>query len=254
MIKSLNLEIANMSELYINGYSCQKIADIYNVKGSYVNYHIKKNGVKKRNTSEYRKYRIDQSSFKDPALNQSAMYWGGFLAADGNVSKSSNAITLTLAAKDIAHIEKFRRFIKSSHPITETKYGTYQICVHSGFIAEDLHFFGISPNKSLVYDPPVHCIWDKDFWRGMIDGDGFVSEERGYARMGLCGTDMMLQKFEHFVKNITNTNACVRKSNNIKMFHLKGTPAKDVLKYLYFDVDANCVLDRKLLNASKFFN
>jgi len=235
----------NMALLYSKGATFEQIGRIYGTTLENARRRVNSTGMPSRKNSQHRIYDLNQKAFSDPILNRSAMYWGGFLAADGYVNTGSNAITLTLGSVDEGHLLKFKRFLKSGHPIRDTVYKTKELYFHSAPIIEDLTFFGIHQKKSLTYDPPVHCIWDRDFWRGMVDGDGFVSEERGYARMGLCGSEMALMKFEHFAKNITNTNAGVNKSNNIKMLHLKGGPALDLMKYLYFDADENIRLDRK---------
>lgn len=235
----------NMALLYAKGATFEQIGRLYDTVLQNVRRRVNDTGMPSRKNSQHRIYNLDQKAFSNPALNRNAMYWGGFLAADGSVDVKKNSINLTLGSVDEGHLLKFKRFLKSTHPVHDTIYKTKQLCFNSAPMIEDLTFFGIHQNKSLTYDPPAHCVWDRDFWRGMIDGDGFISEERGYARMGLCGSEMALMKFEHFVKNITNTNAGVNKSNNIKMLHLKGGPALDLMKYLYFDADENVRLDRK---------
>ena len=44
--------------------------------------------------------------------NEEKAYWLGFLDADGSVGSKEDKIELGLAEKDLAHIEKFRDFMK----------------------------------------------------------------------------------------------------------------------------------------------
>jgi NUMOD3 motif len=63
-----------------------------------------------------RTYTLNESVFDNP--NEEANYWIGFLMADGNVYIDNGLpnIRLALAEKDVEHLEKYRKFMGSSHP------------------------------------------------------------------------------------------------------------------------------------------
>lgn len=57
-----------------------------------------------------RTYNVNDYYFTDSS-NQS-IYWAGFIAADGCLSKKDNSFSLSVAIKDIAHLEKFKENIR----------------------------------------------------------------------------------------------------------------------------------------------
>lgn len=56
-----------------------------------------------------RRWPLDETVFD--TLNENSRYWVGFLMADGSVTR--NRLSLHLAARDVAHLRKLRRFLHS---------------------------------------------------------------------------------------------------------------------------------------------
>lgn len=113
-------------------------------------------------------------------LDEYSCYWGGFLAADGNVD-SRKRIRLMLQYDDIGHLEKLKELLGSTHTIS---YNTdqYNRCsfefTHKK-ICEDLeHNFNIIPNKTDRLKFPKHLTVEqmRHYIRGYFDGDGSICE------------------------------------------------------------------------------
>lgn len=113
-------------------------------------------------------------------LDEYSCYWGGFLAADGNVD-SSNRIRLMLKYDDIGHLEKFKELLGSTHTIA-TNTDQYNRCsfefTHKK-MREDLeHNFNIVPNKTdkLIFPSHLSIEQLRHYIRGYFDGDGSICE------------------------------------------------------------------------------
>jgi len=147
-------------------------------------------------------------------LTSPATYWIGFLGADGaiNSKKGSNEISLKL--KDKEHIEKFREFIGLTKPMEIIKNKYYRIRFCSFNIVQQLKHYGIIPRKSLTFAKKnIPLKYERDFWRGMTDGDGWIYKKK--LVIGLCGTQKICQQFKDFlIRKGIHTKAKVDKEKD----------------------------------------
>lgn len=192
---------------------------------------------------------LDHSCFDEN--NEESMYWAGFIAADGCVT-DENEVKIALQKSDYRHLEKFSDFCKSEHSIrlydkenkAVTGFTSKQIC-------KKLNLLGIVPRKSLILQPSELCLKSKDFWRGMVDGDGGVYFGNGkykYPQIMLCGSYGSVKGFEDYVKQICATKASTVKSGSIYRFSSAGKYAVEIIKHLYGG-DPVYFLDRKYETA-----
>ena len=142
----------------------------------------------------------NESAFE--ILSSEAAYWIGFLLADGWVRDASKTPMLVVEIKgeDREHLEKLAQFIGFPGPIRQTyrEDGRVSSAVHvsSNIICRDLALWGIVPRKTSITVVPPTLRNSKDFWRGLIDGDGWVSiRRRGDCMVGVCGTESVCQDF-----------------------------------------------------------
>ncbi|MGC1932695.1 MAG: hypothetical protein WA667_27290 [Candidatus Nitrosopolaris sp.] len=106
--------------------------------------------------------------------------------ADGNIytDKTGNPrIALTLAAKEGGHLVKFGKFLNCSNQIllkiTKVNgkvWNQYTLRFSSKKIADRLIGFGITTRKSLRAEV-VGLEDNKHFWRGVVDGDGYIKKQ-----------------------------------------------------------------------------
>lgn len=124
--------------------------------------------------------RLDETVF-DSMDTEEQFYWLGFLYADGNISKTGNRLEVTLALKDIDHLEKFRNFLKLTTEIKIVLRNGHYACrlyVRNKHLWGTLNNLGCVPCKSLILEFPKKEIFKNNkmfilhFIRGYVDGDG----------------------------------------------------------------------------------
>lgn len=151
------------------------------------------------------KYSFNEHVFDNIDTEEKA-YWLGFIWCDGCVSyrlrsngTEEYAFKLDLEVSDRQHIEKFKKFLNSTHPIKEYKSGnssfkdnTYvaRIYICNKYFGSLLYNnYGLKPNRTdcskLLKTIPHHLF--KHFIRGCIDADGslyetFVNDSRHGVR------------------------------------------------------------------------
>jgi len=191
-------------------------------------------GVTKTCGCKRKKY-VDESCFEE--VNEESLYWAGFLAADGCVHKDK--ISLAIMKPDAEHVKKFIEFTKSEHQLGLCeKTNKARVGFYSPKIAEDLLKFGITPRKSLTYCPTEICVNSRDFWRGMVDGDGSVvapgHKKCKYSRVKLCGSIGSVSAFKKYIDdNVCKTTSSIHKHSSIFIFSATGVVANKIIENLY---------------------
>lgn len=120
----------------------------------------------------------NESAFSE--LTEESCYWGGFLAADGNVD-AKQRVRIMLNYDDIGHLEKFKDFMQSTHAISSNTNEYYRCSFEftSAVVCKDLESqFNIVPNKTKILKFPHHLSDAnmRHYLRGYFDGDGSVCE------------------------------------------------------------------------------
>lgn len=221
---------------------------------------IKRETILKANETR-RKYNINSRYFQNIDSSDKC-YWIGFFLADGTIV--NNNISLSLKKEDKNHIYKFRNSIGSNHPIKlikdnrqkkdGTTQDTYKINFSNFLMREDLNNLGIVQNKTFKESMPVGIQeqYERDFWRGMIDGDGclFYFKQYNIKRLGiyLCGSKQICECFKQYCSKILNKNvkSSVRKISYTNLFKIEFRGQHDVkilVENLY--MNSNLYLDRK---------
>lgn len=205
---------------------------------------------------------LNSHSFDWP-LSSEAAYWVGFLLADGCIAtrkglkKDYHSVVLGLKGGDVAHIEKFRVFLKSSAKISEkyqeTNYGTVfvaSITVTNQELCNRLADYGVIPRKTYLNvgcDPRLK--YSPDFWRGVVDGDGTVALGKKSPLIRLGGSKNLIEDFSDLCHYLTDFRPNVGNCRSIKVTGLSSFRAAKIIEWLYYD---GCVaLDRKLESAKK---
>jgi hypothetical protein len=97
--------------------------------------------------------------------------------------------------EDIDHVQKYRTFLDSTHPISiHTDKDGHTSC-RLGFsarkLASTLRRYGAMPRKSFSAKIGGGLEYDKDVWRGIIDADGTLGKN-GNRRISLCSASYRL--------------------------------------------------------------
>lgn len=203
-------------EYYIRKHlSMTKIGIIFGNKSHWWCNQFKKYNLKARNHNEKGKlYHCDKDYFETIDTEEKA-YWLGFLYADGFIQSktkdNSRKVGLSLGIKDIEHLEKFKKCLKSNYPIkiytnTEKSFnpnGQYcRIIITEEKMASDLENKGCIEHKTNILTFPSEDILSynlqKHFIRGYFDGDGSIwcTLNKGNTiptyNIDYCGTDELL--------------------------------------------------------------
>ena len=250
-----------MCHRYKTGESTTKIAHDFGLLGGHA-WSIIKSRIETRDHIESaRQFVCDESVF-DTVTDDSA-YWVGMLITDGCVTggekrKESPIVRLGLSASDVAHIERFRAFLKSNHPIHfrnptgRSFHGgpLAEIRISSSRLAESLEQFGVTRRKSLT--ALVRFLeTNPHFWRGVIDGDGNMYIRKMGKHVSpairLVGSPQLTRQFLSFVQ-IYEPSCRVsiqdkRGGTNVSHVAVAGKRAVRIIRLLY----ENCpvALDRK---------
>lgn len=224
------------------------------------------------NSDSYRKYELTHKNFFSIIDSEEKAYWLGFIGADGGV-RLGKLLEIEIKRSDKEHLLKFTQALGTTKNIYETtkydkrngkSYPAAKIAIFSKQIIKDLENYGIGETKSLTLDIDFNKIpkhLHTAFWRGFIDGDGWLSPTNPdinvkYPQLGLGSTKIMCRKFKEFIKNyLMITNDGPYKYDDRAIWIIQYLTTKNVLEichYLYDD--AKIYLDRKRQVANWFFD
>lgn len=184
------------------------------------------------------------TNLQDPDTN----YWLGFLAADGAIFE--DRLSLTLQEQDYKHMVKFAKFISPSLKVKEiihhNKYKLYHVSFRNKEIVNYLHNLGITNRKSYTLNMNIKI--NKDFLRGVIDGDGYIRKNKYEISIVTASKKFAIQLKKAY-KNLFNIEAKFYefKPNIYTISVLKKKEVKLILQELYFN--AHIFLKRKYDNA-----
>lgn len=181
---------------------------------------------------------LDETIFDE--LNEESLYWIGFLYADGHITKERGySIELGLKKEDKEHIQKFKNFLKCSNSVKEAK-NSFRIRIGSQKIHEKLKEFGFDNNKSFTAKPHELLKNSRDFWRGLVDGDGCIGKYK-QETINLAGTFETIKEFISFCKSNKQPSKASGKELYQVSFYSKE--AKQIADILYKDSKVH--LERK---------
>jgi hypothetical protein len=265
-------------ERYSQGESSVKIAKDFNVNYETILKIIRfyKKPIKKCGVSN-RKYYFNENYFENIDSEDKA-YFLGFILADGYVSK--NGLKISLQLKDKHILEEFIKNINGNNNILEyynqkSTYGLQSYCrldLNSQKIKNDLNKLGFDNNKTnYINIPNILDDLKSHFWRGVFDGDGWISlykvqpkyinkknkiklyQEKTICEIGLCGHINTMNSFSLFLKENNMSHDKIKKIKNI--FRIKISKDKlNFLKLIYSNFNENLCLKRKYLKYKDYLN
>ncbi len=257
------------------GYTLQEAADEVGVSKKTASRAVCDAGMH-RVGGKPRTCEVNDAAFD--VLTPESLYWIGFLFADGNVHQDvikgprksratagSPALNVGLSVVDRGHLEKLRTFLGSTHkisdhpahdsaptskggPIVNTGPSVY-LSVRSKQLCAALRSYGIVSKGDRV--PVSEVAASRDFWRGMVDGDGslgtYTSGGYTYVRVRLAGQIALLGTFSRFLVDQRLARLNVSKEEHIWTIGTTGAPATAIIKFLYENACES--LDRKAESA-----
>ncbi len=169
-------------------------------------------------------------------------YWLGVIIADGTIQKDGYKTALTSKNKDL--ILKFKKAIKSGHPITKINsfdkrtnktYTRFIIQINSKEFTSYIINLGITNKKSYICEfPKINEDFILSFLRGLFDGDGsFSIENKKSGRMSFTATKEILEFIHDFFI----------KKYDIEPHPLYRTSEKVNVYRTYYFADTRYILD-----------
>lgn len=242
-------ERAEAVEEYVAGESAPKIAERLGVKSPAVYLALKKSGMLRRSNSDYSKEEAIRHDFFSKINTGYKAYWLGFLIADGCVSRKGEII-IALKATDAGHISIWRAAVESKRRITRSEkmksfgashwlYKSARFVIKSNQMAGDLFDLGVIPAKTgrTVYPKGIPEALEADFWRGAVDGDGWLFWGKAGARkqftLGLTGNLELINEFRVFCRKHVPTNASIQANGSIVRFVVTDSYAYRIANLLY---------------------
>jgi hypothetical protein len=216
-------------KLYQEGNSSVILSKQFKIHPSTVLQIVRRNGGKTRTTKETSKRYTFNENYFEKINTEDKAYWLGFILADGCICR--NDLVIVLKESDENHIEKFIKNIEGNNEyqiIDNNHFGNHKcvrLSIRSKKIFSDLQTLGITPNKSLTASIPKNITNNllRHFWRGVIDGDGFICEynqQKGkykysYLGIGLTGSKNVVDEFIDFIKNKLDIKLKLEKEKNV---------------------------------------
>lgn len=239
-------DYSKMKSLYLEGLSTHKIGKLYGVTGGTVYDAFKTRGFILRKTTDPKIYKLNDNIFKVIDSEQKA-YWLGFLFADGCITKSK-CLKLWLKQEDWEHIELFKAFLESNHPVViDSKRKAIGINISSRVLCDSLVDVGCALKKTLNLEMPnLSKELLNHFIRGFFDGDGSVYWGKGAPTISFIGNTEFLNKIAEIIFLDTNAEGRIFKHSKSKAMYLVYTgqfKVYAVYRWMYYN--ASIYLNRK---------
>lgn len=245
----------SIKSMYIDGAPVSDIKRRFSIHDRVINRIVSKAGISLRPP---RNKHHSVNSLVFDSLTPEAMYWLGFIFADGTIGSSDNLVRLEIGISDINHVAKFAAFLKTSCPVrTSWNQGSKlpgfraSVSVRSEHLHRRLKELGMR-KKIDGRIATKECAASPDFWRGIIDGDGWVGlwpdHGKPTARIGACGCRELMEQFLEFAKGVLpNTKARVYDRTNICIAQFDCRQARTLISAIYRRTGP--ALDRKVISA-----
>lgn len=248
---------------YNEGLSSIKLSKKYNISSKTIRRILIEAGARVRNKQESStKYTFNHNFFEIIDTPEKA-YFLGFMLADGHVGEKE----VIIAIKDVDRhiIETFIKCIKGNNRIATIKTKPSKMIkketivsrlnLRSDKMIKDLNSIGLTRNKTYnITTPQIDETLQRHFWRGVFDGDGYVSllnpkvKQWQYKTLeaGLCGHINTVTSFAEFLNKNGVTTSKIFPDHSIFSVRINGSAnCLNLYKLLYSDINLELCLTRK---------
>lgn len=214
-------------------------------------------------------YSINENFFK--TWNSKMAYILGFSFADGSLY--DRTISWEIQKRDREILEKINSTMNSNYPIklTKEKKKYVKLRIFNPSIIQDLKVFGLSNVKKSREFPIVPDVFLKDFIRGFLDGDGYISLRTkkleicvGFSNCSRKFLKSLVKKLNSkinlSVNNLRSKIKITKKGKISKVYQIDWYAENSIkiIRFLYDDLlEDDLFFNRKFikqLEARKIFN
>ena len=180
-------------------------------------------------------------------------YFFGFTQADGTLGKIKNfrnkgRLQIEVGEKDTHILKSFKQLfpsvysgirIRNRDTNFKENYTSYTFTICDMEFRKELNKLGVPyGKKSLIVSPPKTNFCERDYIRGLVDGDGSVGiTNKGFPFISFTVKSEKLKNylFNFIEKTIGERKRLKRnKRDNIYNIMLKNEKAQQVIRYLYY--------------------
>jgi hypothetical protein len=249
-------KIDHICDLYKSGVSAKSIGLKYSIDKRRVQKWVKERG-ELRTKAEACRFTYFSENVMDIINTPTKAYWLGFFYADAYNCDITSTVTIALKGDDEIHINKLADFFgldrgKVFREITKDGFDVVSIKLYSKHLCEKLKELGCPRAKSFIIkypewlDEKLHS----HFIRGMVDGDGSLSQTNKEWKFNLVSTKECLDVIcEIFVKEIKISfipDYYSQTNNNTWIISTHGNEkVAKIFTWLYTDSCEENRLDRK---------
>ena len=245
-------QIDTITHRYAEGETAQTISNIVGLSPTTVYKYLRMSGIPTRSRGR-KGFPLNHNVFQDIS-KESAQYWAGFIAADGHINtkrRGNPSLDINISAVDMSHLEKFKVFIGTTqHKITAytrtTNKSSIDVCSISIVSTEITQRLGDLGVKGPQIDDTL--LGSRHFWRGVVDGDGYISKIKKYPVLTLAGRPHIIEPYKVFLEEKLGIGLSIDTSDStaLRLTSAGGTTRK-IVDYLY--TDSSVYLDRKKLRS-----
>lgn len=256
MVKKLTSDdVLNCIKLYESGWSCKKIANLYDMYASSIYSSLIRHGVVIRSYSVAGRHHYCDENFFDSIYDEKTSYFFGLLYADGCNIENRHDIVISLNEEDRHILELFSSFVQPTKILTIKKYSDKKhnwknqvsMRIVSDHMSKTLNDYGLVPRKTTIKKFP-DIIKNNDenivrhFIRGYFDGNGSIytgSNNRSfvfaiYSTYDMCDNiGKLFKKYLNIDYKITGykrehtTSKCLRICKRMDVFNICNWLYKD---------------------------
>lgn len=250
--------------IYMQGISTLKLGKMFNLSPNTLRRNFHKYGLYVRSNKENsRRFFADFNYFERIDTAEKA-YWLGFIYADGYVSSANGKrFGMSLSTKDIDHLEKLNRCLKSTYPIniytvnhgykTDSEY--CRLVISSDKLYDDLVNQGVYEHKTnIIQKPNIERKFYAPFILGLFDGDGsiFLNHSKyPFYSINFMGTIDIIEFIQdYFIEEelVSSLNKPYQKREEQSVYALRyggNVIVEKIMTHLYQTVDTDLPLKRK---------
>jgi hypothetical protein len=240
--------------MYLDGFPQTKIEETLKMTRKTIRTILQQSGLLRDKSSQLRlRWGSSLNENVLDVLTPNACYWIGFLYADGHVRKegAEYSIEVEIELKDKQHLIKLAQFFECNKEPKQYSENSCTIRFYSKKLQEKLRELGLTHDKSYTAKPNDLLKDSRDFWRGVIDGDGGIYnyKEKSYnasKHVHLCGTLATIEGFIMYCSaklGVKEKSATHKPGKALYSISYYGVEAEQILNLLY--KDATVYLDRK---------
>lgn len=180
-------------------------------------------------------------------------YWLGFITADGCLNETNNRVSIDIGGEDKEHLIHFINFIQGDikllkttvHPQTKNELCHVSLCGKENY--NNLTRLGLCPKKS-GKEKYIHTHFDRDYIRGLIDGDGCIRSN--LSGIELVGSYDLLYEVQQKFKTELGINPHKIMTHGViyKIAYCSKKDIYTIINWLYKDASVSLLRKQKLAN------